>query len=135
MPNNEPGMYRYRIRDTHGSSERYGNCEVCGKPARVVWYQVEERAYYNKRKDKIGWTQQGCRLLFGHRQCLLAQRQDPKHTHTSHSAHSHTKNEAEKGRRGIDSQRKGRGKIKIVETASSQGLAATHNYTTSHGLI
>ena len=134
MPNNEPGMYRYRICDTHGSSERYGNCEVCGKPARNVYYQVEERAYFNKRKGKICWSRQGCHLLFGHRQCLLAQRKDPKYTHTSH-AHSHTKNKTEKGRRGIDGQTKGRGKIEKVETASSQGLAATHNYTAGHGLV
>lgn len=54
-------------------------------------------------------------------------------THTPHAAH--TKNKTEKGRRGIDGQTKGRGIMKIVETAKYQGLAATHNYTTGHGVF
>lgn len=68
----QPGDYRYKLTSTGYSSSRYGPCEVCGRHASEVFYQSEERAY--ERLGGIGWTFDGCRCLFGHRECLLAKR-------------------------------------------------------------
>ncbi len=64
--------YRYRITSTGKSSAQLGPCEICGKYASEVFYQVEERKYlYN---GKTGWTQKNCRDYFGHKECLIEKR-------------------------------------------------------------
>lgn len=61
--------YQYRITSTGYSSARYGNCEVCGKPAGEVYLQIESVEYAPGR-----FTHYGCRDYFGHKECLLAVR-------------------------------------------------------------
>lgn len=72
------GEHRYRIRSTGFSSHRYGPCEVCHKHASEVFIQSEERSYEVYADEPgfpgVGWTIDGCRMLFGHEQCLLGQR-------------------------------------------------------------
>jgi hypothetical protein len=80
------GTYRYRLTSTGDSSAKYGNCEVCNKYASEMFRQSEERAYDDD--GQVGWTQHGCRNLFGHKECLLAQRRDPLHTMKSESPDS-----------------------------------------------
>jgi hypothetical protein len=64
-------MYHYRLKSTgHSSATRYGNCEVCHKPAPEVFIQAEMRDY--QRHDKtISQTYADCRPhTFGHEDCL-----------------------------------------------------------------
>jgi hypothetical protein len=93
------GAYRYRISSTRGSSHKYGKC-FCGQHATEVFIQVEERQYYDPVVGKLinpddsnwfndflespaaytgskadqGWTQNKCRTMFGHYDCLVARR-------------------------------------------------------------
>ena len=62
----QPIEYRYRLTATGASSDKYGPCEVCKKPATAVFHLVEERSFAD------GWTYDGCRNLFGHENCLEA---------------------------------------------------------------
>jgi hypothetical protein len=66
--------YRYRLRSTGHSSDRYGNCEVCGNRCSDVFIQVEEVQYEIPQEgDKpveISWTHYGCQTIFGHEDCL-----------------------------------------------------------------
>jgi hypothetical protein len=62
--------YRYTMKNTGGSSTKYGPCEVCGKRAAEVWSLQEERAY--KICEVEGWTQADCKSMFGHKECLEA---------------------------------------------------------------
>lgn len=67
-------MYRYNLLSTNESSQKYGNCEVCGKHATEVFLQSEERYYTIERDGNIiykGWTQNKCKNLIGHKECLL----------------------------------------------------------------
>ena len=59
--------FRYRLHSTGGSSVKYGPCEVCGQHATEVFHQTEETSYEG------GWTQYGCRSVFGHKDCLTQQ--------------------------------------------------------------
>ncbi|MCI0339450.1 MAG: hypothetical protein L0226_17900 [Acidobacteria bacterium] len=93
------GAYRYSINSTGDSSHKYGNC-YCGQHATEVFIQVEERQFYDFVTRKLtnpddpnwfddflespatytgseadrGWTQNKCRTLMGHYNCLLAKR-------------------------------------------------------------
>ena len=62
--------YRYRITSTGGNSIKYGNCEICGKPATEIFHQVEERSYKNSFEEVIHFTQNKCTNYFGHKECL-----------------------------------------------------------------
>ncbi len=64
------GAYRYRIKNTGFSSQRYGPCEVCRKPVSEVHYQVEEQECAIDGEDPF-WTTHDCTNLFGHESCLL----------------------------------------------------------------
>lgn len=46
--------YRYRLISTNDSSAKYGNCEVCKKPASEIFHQIEARKYSG------GWTYAEC---------------------------------------------------------------------------
>jgi len=59
----------YRIRDMKASSDRFGNCEVCHKPVRVVFYQAEMREY-----QPNCFTYHSCSSYYGHFKCLTAVR-------------------------------------------------------------
>lgn len=69
------GQHRYRICRTNGSSDKYGNCEVCNQHVPDVVQQIEERFYRHATgRLREGWTQAGCRSGFGHEACLKARR-------------------------------------------------------------
>lgn len=57
---------RYRLSSTKHSSQRYGNCEVCGKHASEVFVQVEEI----KIADEVGRWYRKTGTIFGHEECL-----------------------------------------------------------------
>lgn len=60
-------MYAYRLKSTGFSSQRYGNCECCDKPASEVFIQAEMRA-----TESDSYTYHGCNShTFGHRECLI----------------------------------------------------------------
>jgi len=69
--------YKYRIRSLGFSSERYGNCEICGKHCSEVFYQAESKKYKRDLPDgttKTGYTHHNCHDFFGHKECLESQR-------------------------------------------------------------
>lgn len=68
------GEYRYRIKSMGGTSQRYGNCEVCHKDVSDVHYQVEQQRY--TVDGDTGYTEHACRGLFGHEACLLGARRE-----------------------------------------------------------
>lgn len=77
------GTYRYRIRSTGASSQKYGPCEVCGEHASEMFSQVEERRYKRAAKirpemDDYGWTQHECYSFYGHKECLIGKRRNPR---------------------------------------------------------
>jgi hypothetical protein len=76
-------MCRYTLHNTGESSAKYGKCEVCGRHASEVWYQIEERTYEPLPGDTGPfWTHEGCVNLFGHKKCLLAQHKSAKRKRT-----------------------------------------------------
>ena len=79
---NPIALYRYRLRNTHESSDRFGACEVCNKHVSEVWLQTEERQYiHGKGSDlegEIGWTHHNCFRYFGHLICLESKQRSPK---------------------------------------------------------
>ena len=68
--------YLYRIFDMGpGSGNRFGACEVCGRPTNRVYHQIREREYL-RPDGSIGLTSIGD--LFGHKSCLIARRKKYK---------------------------------------------------------
>lgn len=63
------GSYVYRIKNTGFASDRYGNCERCGKHCSEVFYQVEGRVF-----EPGQVTHLECNNLFGHETCLIGAR-------------------------------------------------------------
>ena len=63
------GRYVYRITNTGASSAKFGHCEVCGRHVSEVWHLVEGRIY---APDAM--TYHKCRSVWGHRDCLEAQK-------------------------------------------------------------
>lgn len=66
------GDFIYRIKDTGKDSDQLGNCEVCFKPVRCVFHQVEGKIYF--RDGKLYVTHTECHDRFGHEECLIASR-------------------------------------------------------------
>lgn len=76
------GLYRYRIKHTLYSSQRYGNCEMCGKFCESVYVQYENVWYdftdeHPDIPDMRGWSSHKCSTWFGHEKCLLEARKKP----------------------------------------------------------
>lgn len=69
-------MYRYNLISINESSQKYGNCEVCGQHTTEIFLQNEERYYtFNYRGIMYkGWTKNKCKDYFGHKKCLLSKR-------------------------------------------------------------
>ena len=63
-------MYRYDLTSTEESSNKYGNCDICGKHATEVFYQREEKEYINPITKLPSTTKYNCRNYFGHKECL-----------------------------------------------------------------
>jgi len=68
-------MYRYKLRPLGASSEKYGDCEVCGKNCSDVHYQSEQKHYsfIHKGEKHEGWTHHETFNRFGHKSCLESQ--------------------------------------------------------------
>jgi len=64
--NEEKNIYRYRLTQLHATSDKYGNCEICGEFVADVHYQSEAR-----RTLRGTWTHVGCHNPFGHFNCLM----------------------------------------------------------------
>ena len=62
--------YRYSLTSIDESSQKYGNCDICGEYVSDVFYQKEERHY--KFKQYEGWTKNKCHNYFGHKDCLIS---------------------------------------------------------------
>lgn len=71
-PPTRPGVYVYRIRATGGNSDRYGPCEVCDKHVSETHIQTEGVSF--EHDGQIMITHHECRILFGHRECLMGAR-------------------------------------------------------------
>jgi hypothetical protein len=61
------------MKPVEGSSERFGECEICGQYVVNVYHQVESKGY-SKSDGTKGWTMNGCSDVYGHEQCLISQR-------------------------------------------------------------
>ena len=59
-------IYRYRLTRLHATSDKYGNCEICGKFVADVHIQTESRGTLQGN-----WTYAECHNLFGHFNCLM----------------------------------------------------------------
>ncbi|GAV21587.1 hypothetical protein [Carboxydothermus pertinax] len=73
------GDFRYHISSTGDSSVRHGPCEICGKHAAEVYFQVEEMHYritLASGKIREGYTRYGCKSYFGHYDCLVKARRE-----------------------------------------------------------
>lgn len=68
------GNYRYRIKATRSGSASLGPCEVCHKHADIMYLQTAQRRYGHNGEH--GWTENGCRALFGHEACLIGTRRE-----------------------------------------------------------
>jgi len=61
-------MYKYKLINEHASSDKYGNCEICGKYTDSIYHQIEFKRYnhgYFINKE-----------LFGHKDCLTKERSE-----------------------------------------------------------
>jgi hypothetical protein len=61
--------FAYRLKNTHAGSDRYGNCERCGKQADTMYILTQSRRY-TRHDGTEGVTYHGCFQLFGHKECL-----------------------------------------------------------------
>lgn len=66
--------YRYKLSNWNASSQKYGMCEVCGEYVSEVYYQLEDRKYFDDVEQKHDYTQYKCKSLVGHKDCLVSQR-------------------------------------------------------------
>lgn len=69
------GTYRYTITSlAHWGpgSQRFGNCEICGKQVVTTYVQTEEVRAIDP--DGAFWTRHQCAMLFGHQDCLRSSR-------------------------------------------------------------
>ncbi|CAM2198431.1 conserved protein of unknown function (plasmid) [Paraburkholderia kururiensis] len=68
-------VFRYRMKTTGASSDRYGACEVCNQHASEVFHLTSAMLYDRKSNGGgFGWTLYHCLSLFGHRECLEGRR-------------------------------------------------------------
>ena len=61
-------MYNYKLKPQNASSDRLGNCEICGKFVSDVYLQVRYR------KTETGEVREGD--AFGHKECLMEVRRN-----------------------------------------------------------
>lgn len=59
-------QYKYRLTTTGDNSAKYGNCEICGKPASEVYQQVKQKKFMLDGIEH--WTYES--NTFGHKSCL-----------------------------------------------------------------
>lgn len=69
------GEHRYQLKTTNWNSNKYGNCEVCGKFCATVYHQGHDRYFeFNDKEGKLysGWGMQPG--LYGCEKCLIERR-------------------------------------------------------------
>ena len=66
-------MYRYKLKRTQYSSERFGPCQVCKKNASEVYHQMARELF----TDDEGQFWGAIPGLFGHEGCLVNARHEP----------------------------------------------------------
>jgi len=64
-------MHAYRLKNTGASSDKYGCCEVCGKPASTIFHLTGMRRY-TRHDGSESLTFHNCPDAFGHKECLSA---------------------------------------------------------------
>lgn len=69
-------MYKYNLTSTNESSHKYGNCDICGKHTTEVFYQTEEKEYFNPVAQQLSFTQHRCYNFFGHKECLKSKQRN-----------------------------------------------------------
>jgi hypothetical protein len=65
----------YGLYSTKASSERYGDCECCGKYADTIYVLHQKTRYIKWESKKEGWLE-GFRW-YGHKKCLSEITMDP----------------------------------------------------------
>ena len=68
--------YHYTMKDLGAGSAKFGPCEVCGQKCDTTYYQSETRDFTSAVTKVSGQTHHGCHHIYGHRECLLAQRKE-----------------------------------------------------------
>ena len=63
--------WRYWIYSTGESSEKFGNCEVCGGHVSHIYHQAQFKWQHGK------WDYSSRYNLFGHKACLESKRRSP----------------------------------------------------------
>ena len=66
--------YKYTLKSWEASSQKYGNCEVCGQHVTEIYHQTEERKYFDPMDNGFSYTRHNCTDLIGHKDCLVSQR-------------------------------------------------------------
>ena len=64
---NEPKKFRYKLTRQKGTSDKFGNCEICGKFVSDVYSQTRYR------QTPTGEARDGD--AFGHKDCVLELRE------------------------------------------------------------
>lgn len=64
--------YRYNLIKQIGGSEKYGNCEICGKHCDTIYSQSESREYTRPLTNTQHWIRVSDH--WGHVDCLKMQR-------------------------------------------------------------
>lgn len=70
----EIGDYVYGLSRQGCSSDKLGNCAICGEFVSDVYLQTEKRVYFSPLRQEKGLTAHKCYSHFGHKECLLSQR-------------------------------------------------------------
>lgn len=60
--------FKTSVQDAHSSSDRLGNCEVCGKYCSSIFSLRVQKAYFNSIKQQNSFT--SVTQLFGCESCL-----------------------------------------------------------------
>jgi hypothetical protein len=67
------GQFRYKIKSMGASSDKYGNCEVCGKRVSDIHLQTSEELVVfepiGDESDGTHWVHRGS--VWGHEECLI----------------------------------------------------------------
>lgn len=59
--------YKYNLRQQHASSDKLGNCEICGKFVSDVYSQSKEHKFMFGGKEHWAYDSD----VFGHKECLI----------------------------------------------------------------
>lgn len=60
-------IYKYKLINELAGSNKYGDCEICGKYADTIYHQIEYKKYINQDRSRYFQLNDA----FGHKDCLL----------------------------------------------------------------